>query len=201
LATGTKQEVSVHRVSNIIGKTIVSAQTGNRLGSVSDALLDDGAADRVNVVGLVIGGGPLGRERVLPFQEIQTLGGDAVLARTDASARSAKEWHRSGVEAMRSSALRGKPVVTTAGQRLGQVSDLLVDDETGAFDGVEVAAQSLPGLLRKRTILRATRGIRLGPDAVVVPDDSVDGADNHHLADQPGEDSLAGEHYTRTREP
>ena len=73
----------MHRVSEIIGKPIVSAETGDRLGNVSDALLADGG---VNVVAIVLGGGLLGKERVLPFHVIQTLGGDNVL-REEAAGR------------------------------------------------------------------------------------------------------------------
>ena len=160
----------MHRVSEIIGKPIVSAETGDRLGSVSDALLEDGGA---NVVALVIGGGLLAKEHVLPFRDIQTLGGDTVLARTDAGIRSPQEWRRSGVKATRSSEIRGKPVVTIGGQRLGEVSDLLVNDETGAFDGVEVAEPRFGGLRTKRAILRASEEMRIGRDAVVVPDSAI----------------------------
>lgn len=135
----------MHRVNEIVGKPIVSAETGDRLGSVSDALLKDGG---VNVVALIIGGGLLAKEHVLPFRDIQTLGGDTVLARTDAGISSPQEWRRSGVKATRTSELRGKPVVTVGGQRLGEVSDLLVNDETGAFEGIEVAEPVSAGCAR-----------------------------------------------------
>ena len=160
----------MHRLSEIIGKPIVSSETGDRLGSISDALVEDGG---VNVVALVIGGGLLAKEHVLPFRDIQTLGGDTVLARTDAGIRSPQEWRRSGVNATRSSELRGKPVVTVGGQRLGEVSDLLVNGETGTFAGVEVAEPRFGGLRTKRAILRASEEMRIGPDAVVVPDNAL----------------------------
>jgi sporulation protein YlmC with PRC-barrel domain len=100
-------------VSEIIGKPIVSAETGDRLGSVSDALVEDGG---VKVVALVIRSGMLAKDRVLPFRDIQTLGGDTVLARTDSGVRGPRDWHRAGVKAMRTSELTGKPVVTAGGQ-------------------------------------------------------------------------------------
>lgn len=161
----------MHRVSEIIGKPIVSAETGDRLGSVSDALVEEGS---INVVALVVGGGLLAKERVLPFRDIQTLGGDTVLARTDSGVRSPKEWHRTGVRAIRSSELTGRSVVTVGGQRLGEVSDLLVNDRTGSFDGVEVSARHLGGLRTRRVTLPATNNLRIGPDAVVVPDEAVE---------------------------
>lgn len=178
----SEQEVAVHRVSEIIGKPTVSAETGDRLGKVADALLADGG---INVVAIVLGGGLLGKERVLPFHDIQTLGGDTVLARTESGIREPLEWRRAGVKATRSSALRGKPVVTVGGQRVGEVSDLLVNDETGKFAGVEVETRHLGGFRTKRAILRASDDMRIGPDAVIVGDgalDQVDGPEHRHVA-------------------
>ena len=160
----------MHRVSEIVGKPIVSAETGDRLGRVSDALLEDGG---VNVVALVIGGGMLAKEHVLPFRDIQTLGGDTILARTHTGIRDPAQWRRAGLSATRSSELRGTPVVTASGQRVGEVSDLLVNEETGAFAGVEVAESRLGGLRTKRSILRPSEEIRIGPDAVIVPDSAM----------------------------
>jgi uncharacterized protein YrrD len=166
----TTEEGPVHRVSEIIGKPIVSAETGDRLGSVSDVLVEQGT---VKVVALVVRDGLLSKDRVLPFHDVQTLGGDSVLARTDSGVRGPREWHRSGVKAMRSSDLTGKPVVTAGGQRLGEISDLLINERTGSFDRLEVSARHLGGLRKKHVTLAATHEIRIGPDAVVVPDRAV----------------------------
>ena len=52
------------RVSEVVGKPIVSADTGEKLGTVADLLVDSAAA---RVVGLVIRGGLLSAEHVLPY--------------------------------------------------------------------------------------------------------------------------------------
>ena len=101
----------MYRVSEIIGKTVVSAESGDRLGSVSDALVEEGGG---RVVGLVLGSGVFAKEHVMPFHDVQTLGGDAVLARTDAGMLAPREWRKSGVKATRSSDLRGRAVVPPA---------------------------------------------------------------------------------------
>ena len=157
----------MRRVSEIIGKTVVSAETGDRLGSISDALLDEN-----RIVALVLGGGLLAKEHVLPFRDVQKLGGDTVLARTGTGMMGPREWRKAEAGASaRSSALRGKPVVTTAGRRVGHVNDLLVDDETGAFEELEISSG---GLRSRRTRLRASSEIRIGTDAVVVPNTGDD---------------------------
>ena len=163
----------MHRLKNIIGKTVVSAETGDRLGSVSDALLEQGG-DRV--VGLVLGSGLLAKQHVMPFENVQTLGGDAVLARTEAGIVGPRQWRKSGAKTMRSSELQGRKVVTASGERLGIVSDLLVDEKTGAFGALEVAGgHGLAGFGRRHSLVPASSDLRSGPDAVIVPDGALDG--------------------------
>jgi sporulation protein YlmC with PRC-barrel domain len=164
-----KGGIAVYRVSRIIGKIVVLAETGDRLGSVSDALLEDGGR---RIVGLVLGSGLLAKQHVMPFDDVQAVGGDAVLARTDAGIVGPREWRKSGVRTMRSSELRGREVVTAGGERLGTVSDLLVNEKTGAFDAVEVAwrRRLAAGLRSRHSLVPASRDFRIGPHVVIVPD-------------------------------
>ena len=67
------------KVSQLIGKSIVSGDNGEKLGRVADVMLHPAAHQ---VVGLVVAGGVLSPEQVLPYAEIQTLGTDAVIARS-----------------------------------------------------------------------------------------------------------------------
>lgn len=171
----------MYRVSDLIGKTVVSAETGNRLGSVSDALLEEGGG---RIVGLVLGSGLLAKEHVMPFEDVQTLGGDAVLARTEAGILGPQRWRESGARTTRSTELRGREVVTAGGERLGSVSDVMVNEKTGAFDAVEVAwGHRLAGLHSRHSLVRASRDLRIGPHAVVVPDGALDNdGDGSHAA-------------------
>lgn len=155
----------MYRVSEMIGKPVVSTATGAKLGTVSDALLEAGG---VRLTALVVGGGVFSKEHVLPLSDIQTFGRDAVLARTDEHLMDARTWRQSGVEATRSSALRGRRVVTTSGEEIGQVSDFLIDDQTGQFRGLEVEAHSLGGFRTRRVVIPPEPAPRIGPDAIVV---------------------------------
>lgn len=77
------------RATRIIGKPVVSAVTGARLGTVADLLLDDTGT---SVVGFVLRDGWLKGEKVLLASALQTLGRDAVVSRSS-ELISAKEWH------------------------------------------------------------------------------------------------------------
>lgn len=172
----------MRNVSELIGKPVISVETGDKLGNVADALLADGD---VRLVALVISGGLLGKEHVLPFRDIQTLGGDTILVRSQSGVVGAREWRESGTRATRSSSLKGRPVVTATGHRLGEVSDFLIDDQTGAFDALEIAASDLGGLRTKRSLVRPGPEIRIGPDAVVVPESATTAPDAGQTEGEP----------------
>jgi uncharacterized protein YrrD len=86
------------RATQLIGKAVVSADNGEKLGTVSDLLLDQ----QGQLVGLVVRQGLLKTEQVLPSDAVQTLGRDAVVSRSGADLISAREWrerHGAGTHA------------------------------------------------------------------------------------------------------
>ena len=79
----------VQRATELIGKPVVSADGGEKLGTVGDLLLDD--ADH-RLIGLVIRHGMLRAEQVLPAVAVHTFGRDAVVARSSSDLLSRKDW-------------------------------------------------------------------------------------------------------------
>jgi uncharacterized protein YrrD len=80
----------IKRASELIGKPVVSADTGERLGTVGDLLIDDGSG---SLVGLVLRHGMMKSEDVMPAAAIQTLGADAIVSRSS-ELIGAKEWRQ-----------------------------------------------------------------------------------------------------------
>ena len=152
------------KVTELIGKSIVSGNNGEHIGKVADVLLD---ADSHRVVGLVVAGGVLSSEQVLPYGDVQTLGTDAVIARSATGLITAKEWHARPVVATRASSLRRMRVLTASGRAVGDVRDILLD-ATGMVDALEVSGA---GLLQRRSTVSASPGLTIGSDAVLIPDD------------------------------
>jgi uncharacterized protein YrrD len=159
----------MQKVSELVGKPIVSADTGERIGKVSDVLVDPQSQ---HVIGLVVASGVLSAEHVLPFTDVQTLGTDAVVARSGSGVVGRKEWHQQAIDTMRTSALQQKRVLTTSGRALGQIRDVLVD-EVGSIEGFEIAGSGFGGLLRRRSTLPQAHGVTIGADAVLVPEDTA----------------------------
>jgi uncharacterized protein YrrD len=76
------------RASDVIGRPVVSADTGKRLGVVGDLLLDDGGR---HLLGVVVTHGAFRGEDVLPVESVQSLGNDAVVSRSE-TLITAREW-------------------------------------------------------------------------------------------------------------
>ena len=77
------------RATDVIGRPVVSADSGKRLGTVGDLLLDDHGRQ---LLGLVVKHGAFRGEDVLLVESVQSLGTDAVVSRSDALV-TAREWH------------------------------------------------------------------------------------------------------------
>lgn len=160
----------MQRISDIVGKTIVSAATGEKVGQVADVLVNEAGT---RLVGLVIGGGLLGSEHVLPYEDVQTLGKDAVVARSADRLMEPREWHNQHSSGSRSSAIRNRRVITSTGRQLGSVKDLRVNEHTGTVEGYEIGTG---GLRSKRRIVPQSGGLTIGPDAVIVSESHADAA-------------------------
>jgi uncharacterized protein YrrD len=84
------------RATDLIGKTVVSADTGEKLGTVADLLLDE---NEHQLIGLVVTHGLLKREDVLPAAAVQTFGRDTVVSRSSKDLVPGRQWsleqHRS----------------------------------------------------------------------------------------------------------
>jgi uncharacterized protein YrrD len=154
------------RVSTMIGKSVVSADTGEKLGSVSDTIVG-GGGDRI--VGLVVRSGFLASERVLPFQDVQALGHDAIVAVAQDRMRQASEWRAERADTLRSSSFTDKRIVTADGRELGTVQDLHIDERTGDIDGYDVSERLFGPLVTRRRLLRRSGDVTLGRDVIVCP--------------------------------
>ena len=167
------------RISEALGKTIVAADSGEKVGQVDDVLID---AAQHQVMGLLITEGLMSKQRIVPFSEVQTVGQDAVIVRTATTIADAREWLAQGRAANRSRDLHGKDVITSEGMRLGTVHDVIVDPHTGHLSGLELTTSRRIGRTRQQ-IFDITREVRLTGDVVVMP----------HAAVQDGRDDIAAD--------
>ena len=158
------------RISDFLGKPILSADNGEKVGTVADVLVDAGAS---RIVGVIVGGGLMKSEQVLPYEDVQVMGGDAVIARTRDHIVGAREWHEGGSDATRANSYKDRRVITTAGRELGSVRDLYVNDRTGAIEGYDIAGPAFSRLVERRSPLPQSAGVTVGPDALIVSEEAA----------------------------
>jgi sporulation protein YlmC with PRC-barrel domain len=126
----------------MIGKPIVSLDAGEKGGTIEDVLLD---GSRRHVVGVLVAGGMLSKQRILPLTDVHTAGVDVVIVRTLGTMRDAKDWLREGQPTHRWTEIRGKAVVTADGGRVGTLRDLIADPATGDIESLEIASTERSG--------------------------------------------------------
>ena len=160
----------LQRVSEYVGKPIVSADTGEKLGTVADVLVD---ADAGRIVGVIVAGGLLTAERVLPYADVQVMGGGAVIAKSWEHIVGTREWRERGSDAARANTYKNKRVITTGGREVGGVRDVYVNEQTGVVEAYDVAGPAFTRLLERRSILPQSASVTVGPDVLIVTEDAA----------------------------
>jgi uncharacterized protein YrrD len=155
----------MQRLGELVGRPVVSQDAGAKIGEVSDLLVDGG-----RVVAIVLAGGILASEHVLPFSEVRLLGEDTVIALSATAIVGPKQWSQSGVTAQRLSDTRKKQIMTTRGQTLGVVGDVYVE-ASGKVAGYDVETRGFGGLVKRHAMLPA-EGVTVGPNALVVSEEA-----------------------------
>jgi sporulation protein YlmC with PRC-barrel domain len=158
------------RLNEMIGKVIVSADTGAAVGHVVDLLLDK---SRRHVAGVLVTDGVLSKQRVLPFGDVKTVGVDAIVARTVTTMCDARDWVRQGRPAHRSRSVLGKDVVTAEGARVGTLHGFVADERTGDIVALEIIRRRHGARLTQPALVQAVSRIQLTNDCVVLPPEVV----------------------------
>ncbi len=175
--------MSVFAAKALRDRAVIQADTAEKLGNVQDVVLDPAAGV---VDGLLVTRGQSllgGTSTFVPTSQIRAIGPDAILALIRASENNPPPDRPGSV---RLSDLIGRKVVSQSGQLLGSVADVQIDDAGLRLVGYAMEDTSRSGTLKKVLFGRAGQSheyvpadadLRVGPDAIVVPDDAVASVD------------------------
>ena len=152
--------------NHVNGLTVVSIGTGERLGSISEILLDP-AADRVAAFAVDAGGGGLlsgfaPQTRWVSASDVHAIGPDAMTIENDSVLHEAPD----AGEMTPISVLVGEKVVTEGGTYVGQVASAEIDEQTMSVTGLEVS----PGFFRSNKVVSKDDVITVGDEMVIVTD-------------------------------
>lgn len=144
------------KASELIHRPVVSLNSGAKVGTVSDLMLD---ATHVQVKALVLAGHE--GNSVVPFAAVRHIGTDAVTIDDPRTVQAPAE--KGELTESTTSALTGLSVLNQDGALIGSVDDVAFDEENGQVTALLVHRGGLIGIGASRASIPASaiRGIGL----------------------------------------
>src|SRR4051812_23961182 len=150
----------------LIGRPILSLTDGVRVGEVKDVLL---GRDNDAVVGLLVDeGGLFGSAMVVPVEEIEAFGRDAVVVASRDSVRAAGEVPEIKEILDRKTSLIGTKVFTETGDAQGAVNDIYFEEGTGRVSALEITGGTWQDATQGVRNLPVSDVVRTGPEILFV---------------------------------
>lgn len=158
--------------TDLIGKPVVAFDTGEELERIKDLLFDQ---ENNQLLGFLVDeGGWFSSARVLPLQNIQTIGPDAVIVAAKNTVVNADRIPAIQRVLERNNVLKGTKIMTTDGRDLGTLADLYFNEETGAVEGYEASGGVFADAYSGRSFIPAPHAIKIGEDVAFVPPETAE---------------------------
>lgn len=141
------------KLSELHGRPVLDVDTATTLGEIDGVVID---STEGRITAFTVTKAEEGRT-ILPWDGVKSVGPDAVTVEGSGSLRPADGVYEAGVVDGTYQAT-GKKVLTADGDALGEVDDVLLDPDSGAFVALLVDGQELP----------ASRVVAVGDFAAIV---------------------------------
>src|SRR5262245_34137064 len=151
---------------HVIGQSVLAYNEGVKVDSVKDLLISE---TNDSIVGLLVDeGGLLSSSRVVPIENVNRFGKDAVIVETASKIVRASDDKEVNAIVSRKDSLLGKKVVTDQGQSMGTLNDMYFDDTSGRIEGFEVSGGLFGDIQRGTSFLPVNDIDRMGPDVIFI---------------------------------
>lgn len=157
--------------SDLLSKPVVAFDTGEELYRIQDLIFDQNSNQLLGL--LVDEGGWFGSARVLPLQNVQSIGPDAVIIPARKAIVNAEQVPQIKRILDRKNVLKGTKIMTTDGRDLGTLSDLYFDEDSGTIEGYEVSGGVFADAYTGRSFVPAPQTIKIGEDVAFVPPETA----------------------------
>ncbi|WP_375498353.1 PRC-barrel domain-containing protein [uncultured Nostoc sp.] len=157
--------------SDVIDKVVVTSDKGKKIQRIIDLIFDH---KRNQLLGFLVEEKGLFRDaKVIPLQEVQAIGSDAIIVK---SKESIVKVHR--VPAIKeilheNIVLKGTRILTTEGLYLGGLVDLFFDEHSGLVEGYEVSGGVFADAYSGRSFVPAPETLTIGYDVAFVPPETA----------------------------
>jgi uncharacterized protein YrrD len=152
---------------DIIGKSIVSYETGQKFDRVKDLIFDQ---DSGRLLGFLIDEPSFfSSARVLMLKDVQVIGPDAIIVPSRHTVIEASENPEINRIVQHNNVLDGTRIMTTDGRTLGTMVDLYFDERSGEIEGYEVSGGIFSDAYSGRSFVPAPQAFKIGEDVAFVP--------------------------------
>jgi len=170
--------------AEIVGLPLISILSGCEVGSVRDLIInpDQGAVEY-----LLITRGPwYSSPQVLPFSAVLGVGEDAVTTESEASLTALEQSAEARKLLERGVKVIGTRVMTRKGKFIGQVEEILIDEESGQIAGCLLASR---GEGEAPLLIPSDKVLTFGPQVLVVAETAGGGEPSPGLPPKQAEKS------------
>ncbi|BCM92971.1 hypothetical protein IAD21_04855 [Abditibacteriota bacterium] len=154
---------------SILGLQVISQESATSLGKVLDLVFDHDADECIGLILKERGFLGIGSAQVVPWEEILSIGKDAVMVKTDESVVNPAD-HAHLQEIMdREAHLSGTRIVTDDGRDLGTFAEIYLDETTGKTVGYEVSGGFISDTMSGKRYIPSehTENLRVGQDVLL----------------------------------
>ncbi|HEY9829164.1 MAG TPA: PRC-barrel domain-containing protein [Stenomitos sp.] len=157
--------------SDVIGKVVVTYDTGKKIERILDLIFDQ---ERNQLLGFLVEEKGLFRDaKVIPLQEVQAIGLDAIVVHSKDSVVEAYDIPAIATILHHNNVLTGTRILTTAGLNLGELVDLFFDEHSGLVEGYEVSGGIFADAYSGRSFVPAPETLKIGYDVAFVPPETA----------------------------
>lgn len=169
--------VNINSIEILIGRTVLSRSTANKIGRVHDLIIDAAKGDLAGILVRL----PDESLRLVDSRDIYGFGPDAVMIKADESALTVQDSPLKTLPLAKSS-LTGANVVTESGKLLGQVANVYIRLSETVLLIYEVRSSIIDKLLGHALFFAASQGRAISGNfaRIVVTEDTQEKA-NHSL--------------------
>jgi uncharacterized protein YrrD len=151
----------------VIGRKVITLDNGEQIDTVHDLVFDYQANEVLAL--LVDEGGWFRAARVVPFENIRSIGEDAVMIASSEGVVSTRDDSRIAELLDSKTGLIGLNLLTEDGEDLGRIADVYFDDHSGKVLGYEATGGLFSDMSSGRTFVPAPEQVNIGTDAAIVP--------------------------------
>ncbi|MHB0875856.1 MAG: PRC-barrel domain-containing protein [Anaerolineae bacterium] len=157
--------MSTHTVKGLLGQPVITVNSGRRVGSIQEILFS--AVDG-RVTAIILSKPPVaGATKAVAAEHVTLLGIDVTLIDDESSVSPLAEPPSAVTGVRASTAVMRTQVITTEGRRVGEVSDIALDDQ-GNVLGYHLSHNILRDTFRGKPFLPAAVVRAVGDDAVII---------------------------------